>query len=240
MGDFTTEQIFITTASAGTALQAAVVVGEEEQVFEAMTMVHEDSRENVEFRGYSYDHVQHLPKLIDAFGTGAVAPLTEYINVSMLQLRQVTAKDAGAQATGILNMLAQVHKAPDRLLSLFLEDLRRIHQLTKDMSAAQTKPGSAAFSGLRADAVTKAGDAVRNFAMTTTDVLRLVDLSPVGGFFPGDDPAELTDLNQRHSPASGALIGLARGIGFLKTLVEPYEAANLQGKDIVHMQTYGA
>lgn len=240
MGDFTSEQILSTSPAAGAQMQAALAAGIEDEVFEAMTRVYEDHSEKAEFRGYSYDHEHYLPKLIDAFGTGAVAPLPEYTNIAMLQLRYVTAVDAGAQATGILNMLAQVHKAPERLLSLFLEDLRRSYQVSKDMLAAQTKTGSEAFSGVRAEAVTKAGDAIRNFAMTTTDASRLVDLSPVGGFFPGDDPAELTDLNQKHSPASGTLIGLARGIGFLKTLVEPYEAACLQGKDIVHMQAYGA
>ena len=53
-------------------------------------------------------------------------------------------------------------------------------------------------------------------------------------------PPELANLNARHTPNSNLLIDLAQSFGFLKSLVEPYKAANLAGMDVVHLQTFEA
>lgn len=240
MGDFTSEQIYSTSPAAGAALGEALLQGQESDVFDAMTRVHTEASVKTPFHGYSYDHELHLRRLVETYGTGAVAPLHAYANVATLQLRHVTQHEAASQAIGILNMLAQAQANPGRLLTIILADLRRSYQFARDTLAMQTDASAEPFRQQREEMVAVAADAVRDFAMTEADILRVIELSPIGGFFPGDGDAELRALDKRHTPRSGNVIRLARSFGFVKTLVEPYEAANRDGLSIVHIQAYGA
>ncbi|WP_394196343.1 hypothetical protein [Litoreibacter albidus] len=189
------------------------------------------------FSGGDYDHVRYLPTLNKLFALHEPVRLDAYIFHPLIGVRIVEQKDLNRHTQAILNIMADFQADPTPAINHIRAELE---QTLASYGDRKGEPVYDFFTEQRhIEGLHNATRALEQFSLTTENLRTLFNIAKIGGFYPGDAPAELVAMANIHTPNSSALTSLCQSFGFLKSIIPIYEEAADAGQSIVHLQVYG-
>ncbi|MEP3345440.1 MAG: hypothetical protein ABJN34_11370 [Litoreibacter sp.] len=234
MGDYTTETIYRCRPQDAALLVAAT---EQDARFDALTKIHNNASQRVEFRGYNHDHEAHLEELFRFYLPDERVSLSEYAQHPLVHFRTVISSEVAEQANVVLDLIGKVQHDPTPIIASLKERMQKVVVFFEGAVAAPKQSPFMLQEHQRGLASAK--QALEQFRLTPDDIRIVYELAMVGGFYSGDGPEELNEMDKRISPRHPIIGSLAQSFGFLKTIVATYEDAADAGEAIVHLQTYG-
>lgn len=234
MGDYTTESIYRCRPQ-----DAALLAHAEDQDarYDALTEVHNNASQRVEFLGYNHDHETHLQEFFQMYILDEPVSLHEYAIYPLIHFRVVKSGEVVNQANTVLDLIARIHHDPTPIISSLKERMQKIAAYFEGAVAAPNQDPFMLQEHQRGLASSK--QALEQFHLTADDIRTVYTLSVIRGSYSEERPEELKEMDARISPRHPVIGSLARSFGFLKTIVATYEDAADAGEAIVHLQTYG-
>ncbi|TDT74878.1 hypothetical protein BDE40_1597 [Litoreibacter halocynthiae] len=234
MGDFTTEKLYTRGSDLTDLLINAAT---DDDAFAALTDIHMTGDDPIEFKSYSYEQNVYLPLIARCYNDVCDVRLLEALNDYEERPCIVYRVSKPGHAQAVADLLKAIEAAPERLLPDLRREMEKILESSSKFLPAASD--TSFMAGKHRETHAHLEQSVADFSLTG-DVLRtLLEVSPEGGFYPGDGPLAVEELGEAHAPRCNLIGALGYSFGFLKTLASVYREAEAHGLRVLHLQVYG-